>query len=282
MKKLAILLVVLVVLGLGAFLFAERGVRAAVEEGGEYALGVETRLDDVGLGLFEGRVAMQGLAVDNPDGFPAHPLLSFGSIEAQMPPRNLLADVVEVERLVFRDAQLRLDVVELSTNVQAVLEHVQGVLGSGEPQDGGTPADPGAKRFLIRELRIDGGRAEIGIGAQSVGLDLPSFTLRDVDPDGLTIPEIAALLTRSLTDSALSVADDELPPELAASLKAATQGAALEDLVRGALDGADEKLGEALDEALDSDAKKVLDSIDDDTKKAAGKALDDLLGGKKD
>jgi len=283
MKKLWIPLVVLVVLGGGAFLFLERGVRAAVEEGGEYALGVETRLADVQLGLFDGRIALGELAIANPAGFPSDRLLSIGSIEAEAPLRNLLSDVVDVPRIALDDVDFRLDVEGLATNVDAVLEHLEEVLGPSD--DGGDePSGPGdrrgpSKRFRIGELAIGGVHTEIGLGPQRLVLDLPPIVLRDFDTSelGLTLPDLAAVLMRVLVDSSVAAGGDALPPDVLTSLKAATDRLASDLAVDLGLDLdalAEEAsvVGGALEDALGPKAT-------DRAKEAIGRGLDDLLGG---
>ncbi|MDX1682749.1 MAG: hypothetical protein R3336_06495, partial [Phycisphaeraceae bacterium] len=72
-RKLSIIgggiLLALVLLVVGIFIYIDSIAATAVERGGTYALGVDTRLADADVGIFAGEVTLDGLTVDNPEGF---------------------------------------------------------------------------------------------------------------------------------------------------------------------------------------------------------------------
>ena len=246
MKKVLIPLVLILVAAGAAYLFFERGVRSAIEEGGEYALGVETQLDGVRLGLFDGHVELTDLEIQNPAGFPEHRLVTFGSIDATVPPQGLLNDVVEVDGILIDGVDFRLDVAGLATNVDAILEHLEEVVGPLEST--GTSE---SKRFRIRELSMKDVRAEVSLGSEKLALDLPPIVIRDLESDelGMTIPDLTGLVMHALCDSAIAASGDQLPPEVAAHLELLTNRLGV-DLGQWVGDAAG--LGGAAKDALDS------------------------------
>ena len=270
MKKLLIPVALIAVLTVAGYVFFERAVRSAIEEGGEYALGVETQLEGVRLGLFDGRVQMDDLEIQNPAGFPEHRLVTIGSIDASVPPQRLLDEVVEVENIALDGVHFRLDIAGLATNVDAILEHLEEVVGPVETFD-----KLESKRFRIRELSMQNVRAEVNLGSEGLALDLPPIVLRDFDSDeiGMTIPDITALVMHVLVDSAVAASSDGLPPEVSAHLGLLTDNLGL-DL--GSLTGGATNLGGAAKDALDATLGEEVSG------KAQGlleRGVGDLLGG---
>ena len=75
MKRfLVILIAVLVVLLGGAWFYLDRIAQAAVERGGERALGVPVQVETMALSPLSGRLGMGGFRVANPEGFSGQPL----------------------------------------------------------------------------------------------------------------------------------------------------------------------------------------------------------------
>ena len=68
-RVLLVLVLVVVIVAAGGLFYLDRVVGASIERGGSYALGVDTELRSVRLGLLSGEFSLSGLTVANPPGF---------------------------------------------------------------------------------------------------------------------------------------------------------------------------------------------------------------------
>ena len=71
--------VVVVVLVVVVFLWIDHLAKMGIEKGSTYALGVDTTVDSVDIGILAGRSELSGLTVSNPKGFQTSHFLSLGN-----------------------------------------------------------------------------------------------------------------------------------------------------------------------------------------------------------
>ncbi len=316
MKGLFKFLIVLVILaglaifGLGTYL--DTAAKKAVEKGGTYALGVPTTLDVAALDLRAGNFALNGLHVANPEGFEGERFLGLEGITLEVPLTALLADPIEVKRLVIDGLQLDLEQRSSESNAKAILANLERLGGSGDEAGDAESGEAGSggKRLTIAEVVIKnvGVSAKVeALGKQlaEVELTLPEFTLSNVGTENGG--ETVAQLTRTLLQAVLARVAKEgggvLPADLLqgmnqglADLKASAAGAvdgarevldqeldAAKDKVEGELDAAKDEVEGEVDAAKDK-LKKGLEGLGKDADKAlneAAEGLGGLLGGKK-
>ncbi len=308
MKKLLLILVVLLILGLaGGVLVLDRAARGAVEHGGEYALGVGTTLEGASVGLFSGDVDLSGLAIDNPDGFEGE-FLTLGTAGLGVALGSLLDDEVQVRRFELKDITLSLTRNDLGSNYGAILAHLERFESAGGGSGGGSsePADDAgqAKRFLVDEIHITGVRAELDLlpelGEQGrATIVVPEILLTGLDSESFTAAELMDLLVKALLGAVAEGGAGLLPEGLLGDLQGQLAGLSavpteiVGEVLGGLQGGAEELEGAAKDaaqEALDAlqDGKSVEEVTDDmerdakDSLKEAGKKLDGLFGGSKD
>lgn len=251
LRLLLVCVGLLVLLGIGAFLFLDHGAKLAVEKGVSSALAVPVTADSVSIKPFAGSVALAGLSVSNPPGFSQSPFLDLRAASLQVTLGSLMKDVVEVPRLELSGIHLRLEGRGTKTNYGALLEHLDG----GEPKEPKKEPKPGGgegKRFLIRELVIrdvtvdadyalEGSLKKLS-GAQATAT-LPELTLKDIgNGEGLTIRQLSARILRALLEAAGSGKLPGLSADLSENLKKSLSdyGARAERLkseVGGALEG---------------------------------------------
>lgn len=309
MKKLirfALALGVLFTLALvGAYLLLGRAVEEVVNRGGSEALGTETQLGNAEIGLFKGQFGLGDLTVGNPEGFEAPSFLELGKVDLDLPLWNLTGDVVEIPSLAIENVALTLERNDQGRwNYDEILAALKRFSGgdAGDPAPSEEETAGEGKRFIVRDLRIDGVTLELDMG-ESQGL-IPgggSFTLApihlenvDSSGEGLSISELSALLVNTLLASSLQV--DGIPDKLISDFGGYLQDvqgqaehlleAKTEELI-GELDGKIESalskagLGDALggaglQEILDGEAKPDLEKLLDEK---VGGGLGDLLKG---
>ena len=87
-KIIAVLVVLLIVGGVGLVMFGlsqiDKIAKIAVEEGGTYALQVDTTVTEVDVNLTGGSATMTGLNIANPDGFDTSHFLALSDSSASV------------------------------------------------------------------------------------------------------------------------------------------------------------------------------------------------------
>lgn len=191
------LVVVVILLGLGiwfAVASADHLAMQAVERGGTYALGVPVTVDRLDVALFDERLTLGDLEVENPPDFPGDYFLALRSGATRVSARSLLADTVEVPELELDGLRLVLARHDGRTNYGEILDNLER-FESGEK--GEPPPEDQGPTFRIGRLVV----TDVGVRIEGLPLtEAPSLTierieLEDLDDD-LTTAEIAALVVR--------------------------------------------------------------------------------------
>lgn len=293
-KRIVILLVlVILVVAVVGIVMIDRVAKAGVEQGGTYAMGVETKLDGIHIGLLSGKVSLDGLSVANPAGFKADHFLKLGDGSVEVSVGSLMEDKVEVPSLKLNNVDIVLEKDKGKANYDVILEHLAKVTGSdAEP----APDEAEGKKFIIRELVITNVKvkAEV-IGGLSVPVTIPEIRLTDIGTEsdkGVLLKDLTGIIVTSILTTVAQLPGDLLPGDIGKSLQGGL--AKVGDLGQfgvqvvgdvtaqaGEIVGAAaEKLGEAAGQVGEG-AKAVGDGANKAVEKL-GEGLGGLLGGKKD
>jgi hypothetical protein len=264
-----LLCVVALLAGL-VWIFQANLVKSAIEGGGTWATGVETRVAGVSAGLVGGQLAIEGLELANPAGFGSAPCLALRSARADWETRSLLSDEIRVREIALDGLVLRIERNASGTNVARILDHARGRRGAA-PASPAEPAADGPGRALVVDLVVVRDLSAELVLAGLPGVEgplrvsVPRFELRGFRSDGATHEIVGALLAavvEAALEASLAAGADVFPKDLVRDLEGRLDAAraALEDTLRGEVDGALERAAGA-----------------------AGRALEDLgiLGGKK-
>jgi len=292
-KKIAftVLLVVIAVCA-GGVLWIDLIAKAGVETASTYALGVDTTLDGMHVGILSGKVGMSGLDVANPTGFESTNLLRLGRGNVEVSLGSLMEETVEIPELSFSDVQLNLERRGGKSNYQTVLDNLQKFGG-----DGTAPAEPGepGKAFIIKHVFVENVSVQvdllpIGGKLSRVPIQIEKLELRDVgtkDGKGMPLAEVSAVLLKAILEGAIQAGGQAIPREISQelltrlnNLKGLDDGSVkvlgdVTTLVDGELKqiGA---LGQKLTKTMESGTKSAESAIDE-----VGKGLNKLLGGSK-
>jgi hypothetical protein len=217
MKKLLRIVVVLVVLlvlaAAAGFFFIDSIAKSAIERGGTYALGVPTHLEKADVGITSGDFGMDGLEVDNPQGFDTDHFLKLGHGSVNVSLGTLRKETVELPALNLRAIDLNLEKKDGSANYRQILDHLKTV--QGEPAEDG-------KRFIVRELLIE----EVAIhadvlplGGEAARMDfkIDEIRLSNVGTEtskGLLLSELAGVIVQAVLSAVVEKAGHLLPPDM--------------------------------------------------------------------
>lgn len=229
LTPIAVLIVAVVV----ALMFLDAAAKQGIQRGATYALGVDTTLNDVDIGVFSGRVSLNGLQVDNPEGFKAERFLALGDGRVAVSLASLTKDTIEVPTLALDTIEVNLERREGASNYQVILDNLEKLGGLSKPEP--KPSEKGGKRLIIGELTIRNVTINADmLGAGGIAGELTRVTVpiseiklknvgqtgSGVGGTGVTVSELAGIVVQAVLAAAAEKGGDILGP-LAGELKSA-------------------------------------------------------------
>jgi hypothetical protein len=217
--RIVIALVILLVIALiGAFLAINTIAKHGIEQAATYALGVDTTVDGVSVGVLSGEFGMAGLQVNNPQGFTDERFLTMTKADLAVGLGSLMEQEVHVPRFGLDGITLNLEKKDGKANYDIIMENLQ-KLSSGQETKPKEDSGPG-KTFVIDQLDITNVTVNLkgmGVGGQSV--KVPDIHMTGVGSDGKGVDagQITGIVMSSIFQAlAQNVAN--LPGELAKGL----------------------------------------------------------------
>jgi hypothetical protein len=229
--------VVVIVLLAAAFALRNHLVKAAIERGGSYALGVETRLDSAKLDFGGGRFSLRGFRVANPEGFAEPWFLEMDRGAVSIEKGSLLGDQVEIPSLRLQGIRLFMDKREGKANYETIVESLQRFEtdgGGGKAPREEESADAEGGKLLIREIAIHDIQVSAELLPLGGELTRSEFTIDEIvlknvgggSEEGLSVADVTAIVMKAVLSSALSVGGKVLPDEIESGLGMALGGVA--------------------------------------------------------
>jgi hypothetical protein len=201
LKIVLSLLALIVAAGVAAFLYLDVIVGKAIETNCTKALGVETSVGWVRVGLVTGHFSIGQLDIANPPGFETDHFISFDKIHFEIPPKSLREDTIVVPLLELDGVDVALETAGREKNYEVILDNLKrfSKSGSADPDAEKQAAEDeaGGKEFKIYEGVIREIVATIDFGTVSGGTD------RMV----VDIPEIRLHPSKSAGSAEVSVAE---------------------------------------------------------------------------
>ena len=197
--KIALVLVILLIVVLGVIVYKIDSIaKAAIEQGGTYALGVDTTVASVDIGVLSGSFAMSGLTVGNPDGYPAEHLMKSGDFKFAIQSESLSEDTVVIDEIVIDGLDVHIEKKDGKYNVQAITDYMQQKFGgSDETTEPDTTEDTGpGKKVMVKKVVVKNitASAPNPLTGSAVKVSPPDITLENVSQDNLPIQEVIAQL----------------------------------------------------------------------------------------
>ena len=228
LKIVAVVVVILIIAVVGVFVWIDSIAKKAVEAGATSALGVDTSLGAIDIGVFAGKCELEQLVVANPAGFDDPHFFSLGSGGVAVSLGSLLEDTVEVPTLSLSGIDLYLEKKGGKSNYQVIIDNLK-KSETAEPEE---KTKEGGKKFIIRELTIEDIDAHVHMGPRILTepVHIDKIVLRNVGSDsdnGVLMDELTGVVIKAVLAAVVKSAANVIP-ELAGELEA--QLGKLEDL----------------------------------------------------
>ncbi len=223
MRILVSLAIVLAIAVGGVSIYLDRILKGAVERGATAALGVETTIGSVSLGLLAGELRLSDLEVANPEGFEGPHIMKLrsGHISVSIP--SLLSDTIEVGNITLDGLEVALEQKGRRSNYAVLL----GNLESSESEAASSASDDTGPNVLIREILIRDTTAKVALlsgttAGKTYSVQVPEICLTDVgtaDERGVPLATIVGTVTKAVLTS-VAKSDGGLPGVVTQQLRA--------------------------------------------------------------
>ena len=218
-------IVLLVVLGVVGVVLADTIARQGIERGGAEATGTDVSLDGASVALLDGGLALNDLAIANPDGYASEQFLDLAEGTVAVDLASLLDDEVRVSSVHLEGVDIALEQDGTTSNVGELLEHAQGQRSTeadtDEAAEDTDPADEEGRQVRVETLTLDDTRVRVS-GAVAgeevaVALRLDGVELRDIGTEtqgGNVTADVLGLVLEAVVVTVLEETAGALPEPL--------------------------------------------------------------------
>jgi len=224
--RIALLVVLLIVLLLivGFNLFANSLLKTAIETAATSALKVKVSLGSINLSVLGGKISLENLLIDNPQGYQNPRLLELKKASVSVDIKSLLSDTVRIKEIMFDGVNLTMEQRGISGNN---LQDVINALPSGEakaaPQQ--QPQPSGGKKLVVNNLEISNVAVKVKLlpvpgKSDTVTMKLAPIVMKDLGTDSkMDIAMLSGKVLTAIAEGVVKQGTDLLPGEMTASMK---------------------------------------------------------------
>jgi hypothetical protein len=248
----------ILVVVVGVLLAVDAAAKQAVQRGGTYALGVNTSVNSVSVGVLSGRLSMSGLKVDNPSGFKADRFLTMGDGRVAVSLGSLTKDTIEVPEVALENIDVNLERLGDKANYDVILGNLKKLSGANKP----APSEK-EKRLVINDLTIKKVTVRanmLGVGGAASDLTTVTVPIEEIHlsnigktgsgagGSGVTVSELTSVVVQAVLAAAAKTGGNILGPIAGDLQNAVAQLGGLQDVgvqVIGTAGQAAEQIGKA-------------------------------------
>ena len=271
LKIVAGLLVLLLVVAIAGWIWIDSIAKKAVVEGMEYALGVESSLDDMSVSLLKGTVGMDGLEAGKVKGYEKGPwTFRIEKIRLGVNPGSLMEDTIVVNEFIVDGLDLHWVMKNRTSNINALIEYMNEKFKSPDAP----PAEDGKKvqvdKIVFRNIAVHFYVEIIPGQFDETTVEIDEIILDDVSSEeGVTIDQIVVRILPKLIPSLIEAAGKR-------GLK--LPGGILKGL-GGGIENLGKNLGGGFGKIIEGSGGLIKGggSVVDGTIKGTGKVVDDLI-----
>ncbi len=194
------------VVGLGVFVVMNSGnlLKTAVETLGPEYLGVSVSLESAEISLTEGTGELRGLVIGNPTGFEGPHAFSLGLIRLGLDAMAQSQELIVVRSIEVDEADLAIVARGRDTNLQAIMQNLEGEAGSAGDQSGEETVTADEPKIIIERFAFTDARTSLDsdlLGESRV--EIPPIHLQDIGrkSSGVTIREALRQLFKPIVSA---------------------------------------------------------------------------------
>ena len=220
---LLIVLLIVLLLIVGFNLFANSLLKTAIETAATSALKVKVSLGSINLSILGGKISLENLLIDNPQGYQNPRLLELKKASVSVDIKSLLSDTVKIKEIIFDGVNLTMEQRGISSNN---LQDVINALPSGAKQAAGQQQQqPGGKKLVINNLEISNVAVKVKLlpvpgKSDTVTLKLAPIVMKDLGTDSkMDIAMLSGRILTAIAEGVVKQGTDLLPKEMTDTMK---------------------------------------------------------------
>ena len=248
----AIVVVVAVVLLIGNI---DSLIKTAVEDVGSEATKAKVTLDDVEIST-DGKGALRGLTVGNPQGFKTDNAFKLGEVSISLDIASVTKDTVTIKNILIAGPEITYEWASGGSNLDVIKKNVETFVGmgsggsapSGKAESKGEAKDDGGKKLVIDKLTISGGKVNVSasfLAGKKMSVPLPTIEMKDIGKDkgGASAGEVVQKVIDAVTRAAGKAVTSLNIGKLTDSVKGLVSGAG--SMLQKSTGGVSETVGKA-------------------------------------
>ncbi|HUR47033.1 MAG TPA: hypothetical protein VMZ27_14235 [Candidatus Saccharimonadales bacterium] len=209
-KRLLIVVVVLVVLVfLGAFLFLDSIVKRGVEKVGPAITKTDVKLGSAHISPFSGSGELKKFVIGNPEGYKSPSAMSVGVAGVSVVPKSVMGDKVVIRYVKVVSPEINFEGSPLGeNNLSKLLANVQGT--EKKQPETKEEAKSKTKKLQVDDFLITGAKVNVNASVlgkqQAMNLTIPEIHLTNLGqgPEGITPAELMSKVLSEVTAKTLA------------------------------------------------------------------------------
>jgi hypothetical protein len=166
LKVLAVLAVILIIGFVALSLTLDGIIKSNIESVGSDLLQTDVQVEDVSVSLFDGKGHIDGITIENPEGFSDSAAVKLQAIDIEMDLSSLLSDTMLIDSLIIQQPEVYVEQTLQGNNIKALQENLA---QSSTSESGGLIID-----YLLVEDGVVTLSTNIG-GARTAQVELERF-----------------------------------------------------------------------------------------------------------
>ena len=218
---LLIVLLIVLLLIVGFNLFANSLLKTAIETAATSALKVKVSLGSINLSILGGKISLENLLIDNPQGYQNPRLLELKKASVSVDIKSLLSDTVRIKEIIFDGVNLTMEQRGISGNN---LQDVINALPSGETK-AAPQQQPGGKKLVVNNLEISNVAVNVKLlpvpgKSDTVTMKLAPIIMKDLGTDSkMDIAMLSGKVLAAIAEGVVKQGTDLLPKEMTDTMK---------------------------------------------------------------
>jgi len=209
-----------------AIVWARSGATIAghIEDVARETLGVETRIENLQVGLWDGKMNVEKMTVNNFDGFTTPYLLQARGLELQIKPATLLADTVEVEQFAIKNIAVNIEQRFIHNNLWQLWQKLQSSDRGREKS--GKKLKLTFDAIGVNDSTVNVSLSPTGLTSKTVTFQIPPWELQDISPEKLQTMRTGEFIRQFISGilkTIVSQGKDKMPDRLSEILEENTK-----------------------------------------------------------
>lgn len=216
---IALLALILIVAVLINF-FGDAALKAGVETGASKALKVKVSVNKISLGILAGKLDINNLVVDNPEGYANPTFLQLGNGLVQLNTSSLLSNTIEIDQIKLDNISVTIEQKGLTSNLKEILNNLPKTeAGKEKPAE-----EKSGKKLLIKKLDLEGIKVTVNLlpipgRADNLTLDLNPIHMENIGSDEpVNTPALVTKILLAIAGGIVEKGKDVLPLDMINSI----------------------------------------------------------------